>query len=107
MAVAGVVNWKTTLGATFAACGLALLGYAGPVLMGQDVSISDVISDPRFQTYAGIVLSSLGAVITGFFARDKDKSSQDNGLRPPVDPNALDAEIAARVKAELKSAGIK
>lgn len=109
MGVAGVVNWKTTAGALVQAVGLVLVGFAAPALMGGDANFGDVVADPRFQAAFGLIISGIGGVITGFFARDKDKSSQDQqpALRPPVDPASLDAEIKARVQAELKAAGIK
>lgn len=99
------VNWKTTAGAAVSAIGLAFLGYAGPALMGQDASFADIVSDPQFQVFLGIFFNGIGTMITGIFSRDRDKSSQDNGVRP--DEAILEAKVAARVKAELSAAGIK
>ena len=60
-----MVNWKTTLGGILAAVGAFLV----------------TVDDPSWLKFAGTVLSSLGALLMGTQARDKNVSSERSGAK--------------------------
>ena len=66
-----VVNWKTTA----AAIG-AFLAIAMPQIgLWMD---GNALTSPDWN----ILIAAVGVMLTGIFARDADKSSQDSGVRP-------------------------
>lgn len=68
--LAARVNWKTT------AFGIAQLMV---VLGGAAVALLD--DDPSTTINIELVVASLLVALQGIWARDADKSSQDNGIR--------------------------
>ena len=66
-----VINWKTTAAAIGAFLAIAMPQFG----MWTD---GDPLTNPDWN----ILIAAVGVLLTGVFARDADKSSQDSGVRP-------------------------
>jgi hypothetical protein len=97
------VNGKTTAGMAVAAVAYLLKELVAPLLDGAE--FSSLITPEAIEVVLNLVIAA-GMIFAGIFQRDADKSSQDNGARPAVKPEAVadgaavDAEIA-RIRAGL------
>ena len=68
-------SWKTSVGGSLAALGTTLTGIGSiQALNGNHTKVI------WWTIYAGVVLSALGQFFNGIFARDRDVTSEAQGL---------------------------
>ena len=92
------VNGKTTAGLALTAAAYLIKEFAVPLLDGQD--FAGLVTPEVIDAALSLVMAA-GIAITGIFARDADKSSQDNQVRDPITKTTVAIEVDRAVDEAL------